>query len=81
MELSSLSNYGIAAIFIFASWKLYTDTKYKPDDVFKQQFVDKEAKLILKDGGAKTLAEAKVKAQGRLDLLLDKSGDGFGSYL
>jgi hypothetical protein len=27
MELTSLSQYGLSAIFIFAAWKLYTDMR------------------------------------------------------
>ena len=45
MELGDLSNYGVAAIFIFGYWKLYTDTR-KDNADNKKESGEREEKLM-----------------------------------
>lgn len=69
MDYTTLSNYGVAAIFIFAAYRLYTDGRsdsMKREDKLMNH-LDKQADTMEK------ISDTLQKMDGRIRVLEDKS--------
>ncbi len=62
------------------SYAAFTNPDYKPSQAAIDSFLDRSTKDILEASPAKTLAEAAEEAQGRMDDILDKTGEGFSRH-
>lgn len=68
MDIANLSQYGIAGIFIFASWKLYTDMRRDSADREQKlmEHLDKQADTM------KEISETLQNMDNRICTLEDK---------
>ena len=66
--------------YVKTSYKAYTDAKFVPNPVFQDEFLQKETQNIMEADPSIPLEKAQAHAKANMDVLLDKTGNGFNRY-